>query len=207
MTDERGPWIDVTTPLTDGMAVYPGDPEVRLRRVLDMERGDPFTLSMIEAGLHSGTHVEAPLHFIPGGGGIETIDLDALLGDAVVADVQRLGNDVTEADIGRLVPKGCERVLFRTLGDAESGGPVLTVGAAGELVNRGVRVVGIDSLSVAPGDDPGPVHVALLEAGVVVVVGLDLRAVGAGAYELLCLPLLIPGADGAPARVVLRAVG
>ena len=206
MTDERGPWTDITTPLKDGMAVYPGDPEVRLRRVLDMERGDPFTLSMLEAGLHSGTHVEAPVHFIPGAGGIETIDLEALLGDAVVADVRGLGHDLTAADIGRLVPEGCERVLFRTWADSADGEPVLTVGAAEELVKRGVRVVGIDSLSVAPAADPKPVHVALLAAGVAVVVSLDLRAVEAGAYELVCLPLLIPGADGAPARAVLRAL-
>jgi len=204
---ERGPWIDVTTPLADGMAVYPGDPEVRVRRVLDMERGDPFTLSAMEAGLHSGTHVEAPVHFIPGGGGIETTDLAALLGDAVVVDVRGFGHELTSADIGRLVPEGYERVLFRGLSGPEDGGPVLTRGAAEELVRRGVRLVGIDSHSVAPDDDPGPVHVALLEAGVVIVVGLDLRRVDAGPYELICLPLLIPGADGAPARALLRLRG
>ncbi|MCA9830716.1 MAG: cyclase family protein [Dehalococcoidia bacterium] len=204
---EHGPWIDISTPLTDGMAVYPGDPEVRLRRVLDMERGDPFTLSAIEAGLHSGTHVEAPVHFIPGSGGIETIDLNALLGDAVVVDVRWFGEGLTAADVARFMPAGCERVLFRTVADSGSSGPVLTMAAAGELLKRGVRLLGIDSLSVAPSDDPSPVHVALLEAGVVIVVGLDLRSIEAGRYELLCLPLLIPGADGAPARALLRARG
>lgn len=209
MTGEDRIWIDITIPLTDGMTVYPGDPDVRLRRLSDMDRGDQYTLTAIEAGLHSGTHVEAPVHFSRGAGGIETVSLNAMIGEVLVVKTGDDGARLAAADIQRLVPEGTDRVIFGGHRGAARGedGPVFALTGARELVARGVRFVGVDSLSVAPEDDPGPVHVALLEAGVAVAVGLDLREVPPGRYEMICLPLLIPGADGAPARVLLRAAG
>jgi arylformamidase len=204
-------WIDVTRPILTGMAVVPGDPEVRVERALSIAGGSICNLSSFAGTLHAGTHIDAPVHFIEGAGGIETTPLDALVGPCVVVDARGVAGHITAGDIARLVPAGSERVLFKTtngtLWDSSSferGYVALLADAAHALVARGVRLVGIDYLSVAPFEDPAPVHVALLAAGVVILEGLDLRTVEPGPYDLVCLPLLVPGADGAPARALLR---
>ncbi len=205
-------WINVTVPIRSGMVAYEGDPEVRLERVSSLAAGGICNLSRIELGVHSGTHLDAPVHFIEGAPGIEATPIDALVGRAIVVDARAITGDLDAAALSALgIPAGSERVLLRTRNSAlwdrarfsqEFSG--VTENGARYLVERGVRLVGIDYLSIAPFRDPAPTHLALLGAGVVVLEGLDLRSAEPGAYEMVCLPMLITGADGAPARVVLR---
>ena len=205
----------MSLPVRTGMVVYDGDPEVRIERVMEIARGDLANLSRMELGTHTGTHVDAPLHFVDGGAGADRLPLDALVGPAIVADARGAPGDVDAAALAALgVPPGTERLLLRTRnGDLWDRGAFtrdfagVADDAARELVAMGVRLLGIDYLSIAPSADPAPTHRTLLEAGVVVVEGLDLRAAPGGAYELVCLPLRIEGADGAPARALLRPLG
>jgi arylformamidase len=208
-------WIDVSVPLRDGMVVYDGDPPAHIERVSRIADGDMANLTRLDMGAHTGTHVDAPVHFLPDGAGVDRLPLDVLIGPAVVADLTGLAGDVDAAALAGLdLPAGTERLLLKTPNsrlwarDAfshEFAG--VADDAARELVARGVRLVGIDYLSIAPSGDPAPSHRTLLGAGVVVVEGLDLRAVEPGSYELVCLPLRIAGADGAPARALLRPAG
>jgi arylformamidase len=188
--------IDVSVPVRSGMVTYPGDPEVRLERVSSIGEGAEANLSRLDLGVHSGTHVDAPVHFLEGAPGAEALPLDVLVGPCAVVD----GLDPAA------VPTGAERVLFKTpngrlweLDDFSDDFVKLDGEAARALVDRGVRLVGIEYLSI--GDEDA--HRVLLEAGVVAVEGLDLRGVEPGAYRLVCAPLKLVGSDGAPARVLL----
>jgi arylformamidase len=142
---------------------------------------------------------------------VDSIPLDALVGPAWVVDATHLERDIDLLALQSLdIPAGIERLLFRTRNSELWALPRfsrdfigLTAEAARALVQRGVRLVGADYLSIAPADDPAPTHLELLQAGVVILEGLDLRGVPAGGYQLVCLPLLIEGADGAPARALL----
>jgi arylformamidase len=210
--DDNG-WIDVTVPIRDGMLHWPGDPPVRVERVSDIDRGDPYTVSRLSLGAHTGTHVDAPLHYVQGGRGIDELPLDALVGEARVLRIvdprrvtvdELVRNDVTEG----------ERVLFRTRNSERpwSTQPFtedyvhVAPDAAEWLAARGVRTVGVDYLSVASPEEGVVTHRALLLAGVVIVEGLDLSRVPAGRYQFVCLPLKLQAGDGAPARVLLRPV-
>jgi arylformamidase len=193
--------IDVTVPIRTGMVTYPGDPEVRLERVSSIPEGAVANLTRIDMGAHSGTHVDAPVHFIEGAPGTEQLPLDALLGQCVVVETSGL----TDADVAQ-APQGAARVLFKTPNSelwARDEFPDhfarLDGAAARVLLERGVRLVGVDYLSV--GDEEA--HRLLLEAGVVPIEGLDLRGVEPGEYFLVCAPLKLVGSDGAPARVLL----
>lgn len=214
--EPTGGWLDVSVPIETGMNVYPGDPPVRVTRHAAIAAGAPANVSHLDLGAHSGTHVDAPVHFFEGAEGVDRLPLGSLIGPAWVVDATRLPPHARQIDEALLdgleIPAEETRVLFRTTNsqlwerdtfvDDYIG---LTDGAAAELVRRGVRLVGIDYLSIAPRRDPAPTHRVLLAASVVVVEGLDLRTVAPGGYELMCLPLRIAGCDGAPARVLLRA--
>jgi arylformamidase len=188
--------IDVSVPVRPGMVTYPGDPEVRLERVSSIAEGEVANISRLDFGVHTGTHVDAPVHFVEGAAGAEALPLDALVGPCVVVDGLKPGS----------VPTGAERVLFKTpnsrLWEQEGFADdfvKLDAEGARALVAGGVRLVGIDYLSI--GDEEA--HQVLLEAGVVAVEGLDLRGVEPGPYQLVCAPLKLVGSDGAPARVLL----
>jgi arylformamidase len=193
-------FFDVSVPLREGMVTYPGDPEVHLERAASIAGGDVVNLTRIDFGLHSGTHVDAPVHFIEGAAGVDAMPLDALVGPCEVVEAADLALEYVAA------APPAERVLFKTPNSelwaqdefaqdfARLDGP-----AARLLVERGTRLVGVDYLSV--GDEEA--HHVLLEAGVVPVEGLDLRGIEPGSYELVCLPLRVVGADGAPARAIL----
>lgn len=207
---------DVSVPLVPGaVPLYPGDTELVVERVQHLDRPGSANVSKIECSTHCGTHVDAPVHFIAGAGGVETIPLDALVGPAWVADARNLRDDIDAAAVEQMaIPPGANRILFRTQNSRLWDNPTfteeflaLTPDGARALVERGIRLVGIDYLSIAPYDDPAPTHEVLLRAGVVIVETLDLRAVEPGAYDVMCLPLLVPGADGAPARVLLTRTG
>lgn len=208
-------WIDVSVPLRDGMVVYEGDPPAHIERVAQIAHGDMANITRLDIGAHTGTHLDAPVHFLPDGAGVDRLPLDVLIGPAMVADLTGLSGDVDAAALARLdLPSGTERLLLKTPNSRlwardEFSWDFAGVAddAARELVSRGVRLVGIDYLSIGPSGDPAPAHRTLLGAGVVVVEGLDLRAVEPGSYELVCLPLRIAGADGAPARALLRPAG
>ena len=196
--------IDISVPIRPGMVTYPGDPTVTLERVESLAAGDEVNLSRLDLGVHSGTHVDAPLHFIDGAAAIEELPPDVLVGPARVLDLtdaERL--DASAFDGAELA----ERIVLKTrnselwaCGTFAEDALELDGSAARLLVEAGVRLVGIDYLSV--GDHEA--HRVLLGAGVVPVEGLDLRGVEPGDYELICAPLKLVGSDGAPARVLLR---
>lgn len=192
-------YIDVTRPLGPGTPVYPGDPAVGLERIADPGRGDAARVTLLTLGSHAGTHVDAPCHLAGSSGGVETLPPEALIGPALVVD--RRGRAVRRADVAGLPRQAPPRILFR------NAGPILP-SAARALVERGVRLVGTDALSIDRMDDPAlPSHTVLLPAGVVVLESLELSGAPEGRYEMIALPLLLPGVDGAPARVMLRRAG
>lgn len=205
---------DVTLPVSGSMLTWPGDPPVSVRRTSDVGRGDSSTVSELILGSHTGTHVDAPAHFLPGGYGVDRIPMTALVGDAYVADARGRHGALSHDDMAGLnVPGGTSRLLIRSdnsrLWDQASPAfpdsyVCLSPGAAEWCVERGLVCVGVDFLSVEQKGSPGhPTHVTLLRAGIAIIEGLDLRAVEPGSCELLCLPLRITGCDGSPARVLL----
>jgi arylformamidase len=187
-------WLDVSRPLHPGMETFPGDPGIAMDLARSRAAGDPANVTRLDMGAHTGTHVDAPVHFVDGAGGAETLPLDALEGPAHVIDARRADGELDAGTLRALdIPDGAERMLLVT------GGATLAPEAADALADRGVRLVGVDQLSVG-----GPeTHRVLFAADVVVLEGLDLAAAPPGRYLLRCLPLLIPGADGAPARALL----
>jgi arylformamidase len=193
---------DISLPISESLPVWPGDPGIRITQPSHLDRGDAATV----------TRLDAPAHFIPGGSGVDALDLDVLVGPARV--VHALEGDVLSTEVlgGLQIPSGTERVLFRTRNSERwargarefaEDFVAITEGGARWLVERGVRLVGIDYLSVGPFRAPAPTHRILLRAGVILLEGLNLSGVAAGVYQLVCLPLRILGADGAPARAIL----
>ena len=199
---------DVTWPISPAMPIWPGHPPVVLERVASMEQGHRSNLSRLAGTVHIGTHVDAPIHFVAGGTDVTSLPLDVLIGPARVVELPEV-NAITAETLARLDLSGVKRLLFKTRNgqlrqdEFDAGFVALTLDAAQWVRERGVQLVGVDYLSVEHLGGDGSVHRALLGAGVVVVEGLDLRAVPPGDYELYCLPLKLVGSDGAPARVVL----
>jgi arylformamidase len=199
--------IDISVPVRPGMVTYPGDPEVRLERVSSITDGAAYNLSRLAMGVHSGTHVDAPLHFLEGAPAADALALDVLVGPAHVVDATGAETRLSATALNELeLPSRLERVLFKTRNsdlwqrtEFSDDFVSLTEDGARFLIERGARLVGIDYLSI--GDEGA--HVVLLEAGVVAIEGLDLRAVAPGQYQLICAPLKLVGAEGAPARALL----
>ena len=207
---------DVSVPLSSATPTYPGDPGIEIKQWKTIANGDASNVSLINFGLHSGTHVDAPAHFIEGGAKVESLPLDNLTGKAEVVEV---GNDILAIDEDFVVANcssGSERILFKTRNSAFWNNKLdgfredytyIDAGAATRLAESGIKLVGIDYLSVEQFKSATfGTHLALLSRGVVILEGLDLRAVPSGFYELICLPLKIAegNGDGAPARVILR---
>ncbi|ARJ66535.1 hypothetical protein WV31_13080 [Magnetospirillum sp. ME-1] len=209
-----GRLIDLTLPYDSRLPAWPGEPKPTVRRIASIKDGDAANVTHLSAAMHFGTHVDAPVHFIEGAAGVETLDLDVLIGPAWVAELDQ-HRAITAADLEAAgIPAGTRRLLLRTPNSAlwtDPGHPfhqdfvALAPDAARWLVEAGVRLVGVDYLSVEPFDAPpgNPTHTILLAAGIIPLEGLDLRQASPGAGTLICLPLKLPGADGAPARVVL----
>lgn len=204
--------IDISIPLHNGMVVWPSDPPIHLERRRTVER-DGANVSEVCMGLHTGTHVDPSLHFVPGGRSVDQLPLDILMGPADVLDLSEVDR-ITAADLERQgLPADCRRLLLRTRnsrywaqGDTAFHDDYvgLSPDAAQWLVDRGIQLVGIDYLSIEPRGLAGhPVHRTLLEAGVIVIETLNLSAVAPGRYQLFCLPLRVQGGDGGPARAVL----
>lgn len=205
--------IDISVPIKNNMVVWPGDPSVNNQKVNDIEAGDDANVTTICMSAHTGTHIDAPNHFVQGGQRIENLDLNVLIGEVEVIEIgpsiELINAKVLEDLIKEKWPI---RVLFRTrnsernlLGQDHFSEDFVAVSkdAANYLVKRGVKLVGIDYLSIAPFEDSVNPHVSLLKNEIVILEGLDLSHVKAGVYHLIALPLKLEGSDGAPARVIL----
>jgi arylformamidase len=203
--------LDVSVPLTSGMPTYPGNPEFELQPVTRIASGDAANTSRLVMGTHTGTHVDAPKHFIDDGVAVEGLRLDLLIGRTRVVEITKRGG-IGPAELGEAGLREDIRVLLRTPNSALWNGEAfhtdytyLTAEGARYLVDQGVKVVGIDYLSVEQFKSEGaPAHRALLAEAIIIIEGLNLSEADAGMYEMYCLPLRIVGADGAPARVILK---
>jgi arylformamidase len=203
--------FDVSVPISSSLPTWPGDPKVSLTRASSIAKGDAANVSRLDAGVHTGTHVDAPVHFVDGSTGIDSIAIESLVGPCLVVEANPPGIELRPQD---LPDTPHSRVLFKTRnsehwsrGDSEFDTGFIAVGPelAKVIVEQGKLLVGVDYLSVENYSAPfeHPVHRTLLEARVVVVEGLDLSGVEAGEYDLYCLPLKLVGSDGAPARTIL----
>jgi len=199
--------IDVSLTVRPGMHFFDGDPRMSLERVVALADGGPANVSLLSCGVHTGTHVDAPLHFIEGASAAHELDVDALCGPALVVDLRALDGDIDAAALHDVDLRGVRRILFATrnsylwaLPSFSADFVSIAPDAARLLVERGVRLVGVDYLSVGSAET----HRILLGADVVCVEGLDLTGIAAGPYEMFCGPIKLEDADGAPARVLLR---
>jgi arylformamidase len=211
----RDGWIDVSVSLSSGMVHWPDNPPVCIERMLDIECGDAANVSRISMGSHTGTHMDAPLHFVREGKGLDEMPLDAVMGRTRVIEIED-PESIKPCDLRRHDVRSGERVLFKTRNSARSWPSrafiedfvYVSQEAARYLAAWDVKTVGIDYLSVGGFRKDGvETHRALLQAGIWVIEGLDLSGVNPGEYELVCLPIKVERSDGAPARAILRPLG
>ena len=212
------PYYDITVPLTNEMPTYPGDPGIQVTASASLANGDAANVTHLNFGAHTGTHVDAPAHFIEGASKVESMDLDALIGRAKVIEVPSTNLSIGVDLITQHCTSNDTRVLFKTRNSSfwrdsdqafRRDFTYLDLEAAQELVKLGVKLVGIDYLSIEQfGQVDHPTHLALLSKGTVILEGLNLEGVPSGEYELICLPLRVSSGkgDGAPARAVLRTI-
>ena len=201
---------DVTVPLSKDSIVYPGDPHVKInRRTKVNEDESKYNLSRYSFSSHAGTHVDPPFHLIEGGITVDKLPLELLMGRARVVEVT--APVIDEAVLEEFDFTVDARVLFKTRNSYLWSNKTfvkdyvyMTPGAACSLIKDGIKLVGIDYLSVDKFEGEPETHRALLSADTIIVEGLDLREVEPGDYELICLPLKVKDGDGAPARVILR---
>ena len=208
-------WVDVSVTLDPATTpVYEGDPPMRFEFVKDMRKGDALTLSAYALGAHSGTHIDAPMHFVAGGAAVDRIAIDRLIGPARVIEIADDVQAIDAAELQRHDWRSAPRILFRTRSSIRGWmtSPAfhrdfayIAPDAAQLLADAGVQLVGIDYLSAEQFGAPGPrTHQILLGKGIPIVEGLSLAAVRGGDYDLIVLPIKVGGHEGAPARAVLR---
>ena len=207
--------IDISLPVSNALPTWPGDPAVSLERIGKIEDGSPANISRLQAGVHTGTHVDAPLHFIPNDIGVDELDLDRFVGPCQVIELGGSGRITANELAGANIAVDTERLLIKTENSAwwqeeplrfHTEFRALDSSAARWVVERGLKLVGVDYLSVESFEaEPNhPTHGILLGARVGVIEGLNLHNVAPGTYRLICLPLKLVGSDGAPARAVLE---
>jgi len=205
--------FDISVSIKPELPTWPGDPGIVLERISKMEDGANANVTHMSLGVHTGTHVDAPFHFLGAvANTVESLSLEALIGPATVVYLPDT-DLITAQDLKRAdLPQGALRILFKTRNSNiwhsgetqfQENFVALSADASEFLVERGVVLVGVDYLSVAPFKDSVPTHRILLEAGIVALEGLDLSGIEPGDYQLICLPLKIDGSDGAPARAIL----
>jgi arylformamidase len=211
------PIFDLTVPLTNDMPTYPGDPGVQVTDWCSLVHGDSANVTRLNFGAHTGTHIDAPAHFISGAVPSEQLPLEVLIGEALVVELPNDALSINREFVAQHAT-GAERVLFKTRNsnfwkdhphEFQENFTYLELGAAEYLTQQGTKLVGIDYLSIEQfGQKDHPTHIELLSHGIVIVEGLNLSAVGPGRYELICLPLRIRSGqgDGAPARAILRTI-
>ncbi len=206
---------DISLTVSPSMPIWPGDSPVNILRTSSISAGDSSNVSQVTMSVHAGTHVDAPDHFLDNGKMVEDVALDLLVGRAYVLHLPEVSLITASVLMNADIPPRTRRLLFKTRNselwakhnaEFQTDFVGLSQDAAELLVDRNVKVVGIDYLSIAPYQQGTPVHKILLNAGVVVIEGLDLSAVSQGRYTLHCLPLKLAGVEGAPARVILVGV-
>ncbi len=205
--------FDISLTISPEMPIWPGDPAIELERITSMDEGAHVNISRLSASVHIGTHVDAPHHFLNDGRTVEQLPLEVLTGPCYVTQLPDGVEAITAEALDTIsLPADVKRILFGTsnsrfwaqgVTDFQENFVAVTEDGAEWLVERGIQLVGLDYLSVAPYGDSIPTHTVLLQAGVVIVEGLDLSAVPRGFYDLYCLPLKLLGADGAPVRAIL----
>ncbi|MGB9673351.1 MAG: cyclase family protein [Anaerolineales bacterium] len=206
---------DVTVTLSSDIPIWPGDPAFVRERIQKLEKGDNTNTSKIEMSVHTATHVDAPCHFLAGGKGVDQLSLKLLTGRVYVLYLPQI--KFISADVLKKaeIPPRTRRLLIKTdnsqywekqVKEFQTDFVAITADGADYLVQRGVKLIGVDYLSVAPYKDSRPTHEILLKAGTVIIEGLNLQNVDQGRYMLYCLPLKIEGSDGAPARTILVGV-
>ncbi len=208
-------WIDISIPIKNKMIAWPGNSEAEVRRDMEIAKGDTANLTHLDISAHTGTHMDAPLHFIDDGKDISRIPLSAVAGEARVIEISNV--DVIEvADLEKHKIRKDERILFKTRNSNSNWDEepfnkdfvYLSTEAAEYLANLKVRTIGIDYLSISGFQkNEVRVHKAILGAGIWVIEGLNLMGINPGKYELVCLPLKILKGDGAPARAIIRPIG
>lgn len=205
-------WLDISVPLRTGMVHWPDNPPVQIERMLDISKGGAANVSRISMGAHTGTHMDAPVHFFQGGKGIDSMPLTAAIGRARVIEIANPAV-ITAEELGTHQIQQGERVLFKTQNSTRCWQSdefikdfvSISQEAAHYLAQQQVQTVGVDYLSVGGFfKDGAETHHALLGAGIWIIEGLNLASVTPGLYDLICLPLRIAGCDGAPARAILR---
>ena len=207
--------IDITVSLTTEMPIWPGCKGIRITPTMRLENGDSSNVSEVDFNLHTGTHVDAPRHFLQNGTTVEQLPLDVLVGQSFVAHLPDAEN-VTPRNLTALnLPSGTERLLLRTRNselwaaratEFREDFVALTHDAAQWIVDKGIRLIGVDYLSVQRYGDDSRTHQILLGADIVVLEGLNLSDVKTGFYELICLPMKLAGTEAAPARAILRRI-
>ncbi|MGA1839811.1 MAG: cyclase family protein [bacterium] len=205
-------WIDISVPLKSGMVHWPDDPPVKIERLFDLDQGDISSVSMISMCSHTGTHMDAPIHLIKNGKGLDEMPFDVTVGVARVIEIYDEESIRAEELVHHQIRQG-ERLLFKTRNSIKCWNTsqfvedfvYISRDAAEFLVDRKIRVAGIDYLSVdGVGEQGFKTHITLLKAGIWIIEGLDLSGVEHGRYQLICLPLNITRADGAPARAIIK---
>src|SRR2546423_3998681 len=208
-------WIDATATLDPGTTpVYEGDAPMNFEFLKDMRKGDGFTLSKYSLGAHSGTHIDAPMHFVRDGASIDHVPLEPLIGLARVIDISDGVQAINAAELNRHEWRGAKRVLFRTRSSLRGwmhsstfhrDFAYIAPDAAQLLANAGVKLVGIDYISAEQFGAPAPLtHRTLLGKGIPIVEGLALENIPAGDYDVVILPIKVGGHEAAPARAILR---
>lgn len=209
-------YYDISVAIHSDLPVWQGDPPVVIRSAASIERGDIANVSRLEMGAHTGTHVDAPVHFVPGRKGVDQLTLDILMGPAYVADLSCVVHEIHADDFERAnIPENTRRLLCKTSNsnlwsklpcafDADFIG--ISLDGAQWLINHGIELVGVDYLGVERFDSVGngaPTHHVLLEKEMIIIEGLDLSEISTGNYTLICLPVKIKNLDGAPCRAIL----
>jgi arylformamidase len=210
-------WIDITATLAAGRTpVYEGDAPMVFTFLKDMRKGDGLTLSKYDFGAHSGTHIDAPMHFITDGASIDAVTIASLIGPARVIVIADSVQAIDAAELNRHDWKGAERILFRTRSSSRGwmdsstfhrDFAYITGDAAAAMATAGVKLVGVDYISAEQFAAPAPLaHRALLGKGIPIVEGLDLRNASAGDCDVIILPLKVAAHEAAPARALLRPI-
>jgi arylformamidase len=207
-------YIDISLAISEDSICWPGSPKPRFERRLEIEHGDIATDSNVFFNVHTGTHVDAPSHFVLKGKTVDLLSLDTLIGPAQVVHIPPDVTVVTASELAKMnLADNIYRLLLRTsnsdywvndYNSFQKDFVALSPDAAEWIVEKGIRLIGIDYLSIQRYEDGPETHQILLEAGVVIVEGLNLHSIKSGIFELICLPIKLKGLEGAPARVILR---
>ena len=205
--------IDISIDISPDMVQWEGDSPVKIRQVLDVAKGAPYNLSEMKMSVHTGTHMDAPRHFLDDGALIEDFPLELLIGEVQVVDIPQDAESINATVLRAAgIRSGIKRVLFKTRNsqywkthpqEFQDDFVSVSLDGADYLIEQGMELVGIDYLSISPADDFRPVHSRLMEKNIAIIETLDLSEAEAGFYTLVCLPLKLRGVEGAPVRAVL----